>query len=122
MSTPHGGGEPVRLHVHGRSRTDSAAVEQLAHELTAQTRSQPGVLSYRWSRAVNSDRWLIEEEYSGTEAFGEHMAWMASSGQMRNLGGAFKVEEVLILSGDADLVGSHLGPLPQAIYAVIDAL
>jgi quinol monooxygenase YgiN len=88
------------------------AVDQLAHEQTAATRSQAGVLTYRWNCTVDSDRYLIEEEYSATETFGEHMAWMASSGQMRNLGGAFKAREVLILSGDATVVRSQLGPSP----------
>ena len=116
-------GSPVRLHIHGMARGEPGALEQLASELTAIVRSgEPGVLTYRWSRAVDSDAWLIEEEYADSEAFAQHMERMDASGNMRRLGKALRVERVLVVAGDLQAVGKHLGRLPQVVYRGVEEL
>ena len=95
----------------------------MASELTAVVRSgEPGVLTYRWSRVVDSDAWLIEEEYADGEAFEHHMERMEASGDMRRLGKALKVDRVLVVAGDPQAVGKHLGRLPQVVYNRVEEL
>ena len=111
----------IRLAIHGRAREGSATVIALAEELSAAVRTnEPGVLNYTWSKAQDSDSWIIEEQYEDFAAFAAHMEQMKASGKMRELGKAFKVEKVFVLTGEPDAVGPLLGPLPTVYYAKVN--
>ena len=112
----------VRLQIHGSDRSGPDAVTKLAHEITTEVRHHTGIQSYRWSRDPQLGTWIIEEEYEDGPAFSAHMRWMASSGYLRTLGKALKVDRVVLLSGDQPLVAAEIGPLPISVYSVVDSL
>ena len=111
----------IRLAILGSARDGSNAVIALAEELSRAVKAnEPGVLNYTWSKAQDSDSWVIEEEYQDFTAFSAHMEQMKNSGKMRELGKAFQIEKVLVLTGEPDVVGPLLGPLPTVYFTNVN--
>jgi hypothetical protein len=104
--------ERVAIRLVGLARVDAAEMEQLAVDLAAAAKEEPGTVGYAWSRAPDSTHWTIDEEYSDEAALTAHIQHLVDSGLLRRMGKAFRIEKLVVLSGDPESVGRHLGLTP----------
>jgi hypothetical protein len=99
----------ISIKLTGTAALDHSAIEELATELTAAVEAEPGSRGYRWSRVPNTHDWTIEEQYADEAALVDHLRHMKEGGLLRRLGGALKVNNVEVLSGDDVAVRKILG-------------
>jgi hypothetical protein len=103
----------VAIRLIGSARVEPQQIELLAADLSAAVAEEPGTVGYRWSQVPDSERWTIDEEYTDEAALAEHIRHLAESGLLRRLGKAFRIEELVVLSGDAESVGRRMGLTPS---------
>lgn len=103
----------VSIRLIGSARLPDEEMAQLVTDLSAAVAEEPGNVGYRWSRAAEPDGWVIEEEYTDEPALAEHVRRLGETGLLRRMGKAFRIERLVVVSGDPEAVGKQLGLTPS---------
>jgi hypothetical protein len=115
--------DEIHLLVHATLRQDEQVFTDFATQLCQIVRSdEPNVLTYEWwvspPGSEESLCW-VEERYADPQTFIGHMKFLRESGQIRQLVKIVRVNQVLVLEGDSELVNKELAPLmPLALKSV----
>jgi hypothetical protein len=116
----------IHLLVDATLRGTEAQLSEFASQLCAVVRrDEPETTTYLWTApqatpaATSDDRCYVEERYASEDAFIKHMDYLRQSGQIRELVKLLRVDQVLILEGNAELVNRELAPLAPVALRVI---
>lgn len=97
--------DPDRVHlaVEGTVLGDVQSFISLALDITQHVRAtEPDTSGYRWSLDESGSSFYVEERYSSSVAFLQHMRALRSTGWMDRLTAQMQVERVLVWQAGND--------------------